>query len=109
MKIVFQVNGGIGKSVMATAVCSAIKKQHPGSELIVITGYPEVFTGNRKVNTILSLNELAYFYRNHVEDRSDTKFFMHDPYLETDFIQRRGHLIKVWCEMNGITYNGELP
>ena len=109
MKIILQVNGGIGKSVAATAVCCAIKKQYPDSELIVITGYPEVFMGNRKVSMTLGHNELNYFYKNHLEDRPDTLLFMHDPYLETDFIQRRGHLIEVWCRMFGIPYNGELP
>jgi hypothetical protein len=39
-----QIDGGIGKSVIAaTAVCKAIKAQHPKDQLIVITGYPEVF------------------------------------------------------------------
>ncbi len=109
MKIILQINGGIGKSIMATAVCAAIKKQYPDSKLIVITGYPEVFAGNRKVDTTLAPNETSYFYRNHIENQKDTKLFLHDPYMETNFIQRQGHLIKVWCEMFGIKYNGELP
>ncbi len=33
MKIIFQINGGIGKSIAATAVCRAIKKQNPADEL----------------------------------------------------------------------------
>lgn len=109
MKIVFQVNGGIGKSIAATAVCKAIKTQYPASKLIVITGYPEVFSGNSKVDTTLSFGDLNYFYRNHLQGQDDTLLFMQDPYIETDFIHRRGHLIKVWCEMNGIKYNGEQP
>ncbi len=109
MKIVFQINGGIGKSVMATAVCKAIKTQHPDSKIIVITGYPEVFEGNRRIFKVIKHNELSYFYKDHIDEQPDTQFFMQEPYLHTDFIQRRGHLIKVWCEMNGIKYNGELP
>jgi hypothetical protein len=46
MKIIFQVDGGIGKSVAATAVCKAIKAQYPNDELIVVTGYPQVFICN---------------------------------------------------------------
>ncbi len=109
MKIVLQTSGGIGKSIMATAVCKAIKAQHPDSKIIVITGYPEVFEGNRKVYKIYLQNEMAYFWREHIEGQEDTRFFMQEPYLATDFIHGRGHLIKVWCEMNGIAYNGELP
>ena len=32
MKIIFQIDGGIGKSIAATAVCKAIKKQYPKSK-----------------------------------------------------------------------------
>jgi hypothetical protein len=75
----------------------------------VITGYPEVFEGNRKVYKNITHNELSYFYREHVEGQPDTLFCLQEPYIANDFIHRNGHLIKVWCEMNGIAYNGELP
>ncbi len=109
MKIVLKIDGGIGKSVAATAVCKAIKAQYPDSKLIVITGYPDVFAGNKNVYEVKAHNELNYFYRDHIAGQEDTRFFFHEPYVETDFIHRRGHLNKVWCEMNGIQYNGELP
>ncbi len=109
MKIIFKIDGGIGKSVAATAVVAAIKKQYPDSKLIVITGYPEVFEGNRKVYQINRHNELNYFYRDHIEGQPDTLFFMQEPYIHTNFIHRNGHLNKVWSEMNGITWNNEMP
>jgi hypothetical protein len=46
MKIIFQIDGGIGKSIAGTAVCKAIKAQYPKDKLYVITGYPEVFLCN---------------------------------------------------------------
>ena len=94
---------------MATAVCKAIQTQYPGCKIIVITGYPDVFIGNPWVYKTVMEHELAYFYREHYMDQPDTQFFMLDPYLSNAFIRREGHLIKVWCEMNGIKYNGELP
>lgn len=33
----------------------------------------------------------------------------HDPYLETSFIKQDTHLLKTWCEMFGVAYNGEMP
>jgi len=108
MKIVLQVSGGIGKSIVATAVCAAIKKQHKDAELIVISGYPDVFAPNPNVDMSLTFGNLNYFYPQHIEGR-DTKLFLQDPYHEEDFIYQRGHLIEVWCKMNGIAYNGELP
>jgi hypothetical protein len=109
MKIVLKIDGGIGKSVAATAVCKAIKTQYPDSKLIVITGYPEVFDGNRRIYETVMHDNLNYFYRNNILGQTDTKFFFQEPYLATEFIHREGHLIKVWCEINGIQYNGELP
>ncbi|MES2702722.1 MAG: hypothetical protein V4649_08795 [Bacteroidota bacterium] len=108
MKIIFQVDGGIGKSIAATAVCAAIKKQYPADQLLVITGYPEVFLCNPNVDKVFNFNNLNYFYQDHIEGQQ-VKTFLHNPYLETDFIMEKGHLIKLWCEMFGIKYNGELP
>ena len=108
MKIIFQIDGGIGKSVAATAMCRAIKTQYPNDKLIVITGYPEVFLCNPNVDKVFNFNNLNYFYEDHIEGQ-DVKMLLHNPYLETDFITNGGHLIKVWCEMFGIKYNGEQP
>jgi FkbM family methyltransferase len=108
MKIIFQVDGGIGKSIIATAVCKAIKTRYPNDKLIVITGYPEVFLCNPNVDKVFSFNNLSYFYEDHIEGQ-EVKTFLHNPYLQTEFITLQGHLIKVWCEMFGIPYNGEMP
>ena len=110
MNIIFQIDGGIGKSIMATAVCEAIKKQYPSSKLIVITGYPEVFLCNPFVDVKLGFGERSYFYEKYVEGKDqENKYFLLNPYLTTDFVNRKGHLIKVWCEMFGIHYNDEQP
>ena len=106
--VIFQIDGGIGKSIMATAVCEAIKKQYPKAQLIVITGYPEVFMCNPHVDKCLSHNNLSYFYQDYIEGKK-VLAFLHNPYFETAFIERKKHLIELWCEMFGIEYNGEEP
>jgi len=106
--VIFQIDGGIGKSIMATAVCEAIKKQYPKAQLIVITGYPEVFMCNPNVDKCLSHNDLSYFYQDYIEGKK-VLAFLHNPYFETAFIERKKHLIELWCEMFGIEYNGEEP
>lgn len=108
MNIVFQINGGIGKCVMATAVCEAIKKQYPESKLIVISGYPDVFLNNPNVSRTYNFGGMSYFYEEFIEDK-EFKIFAHDPYLQTEHIQQNEHLIKTWCDMFDIPYNGELP
>jgi len=108
MKIIFQIDGGIGKSIAATAVCKAIKAQYPKYQLLVITGYPEVFLCNPHVDKVFNFNNLNYFYQDYIEGHQ-VKIMSHNPYVETDFIMERGHLIKVWCKMFGIKYSGEQP
>lgn len=107
-KIIFQIDGGIGKSIAATAVCKAIKRQYPEHQLLVITGYPDVFLCNPNVDKVFNFNNLNYFYKDHIEAQ-EVKAFLHNPYFETDFINLKGHLIQVWCEMFGVEYNGEIP
>jgi hypothetical protein len=107
MKIIFQIDGGIGKSIAATAVCKAIKAQYPNDELIVITGYPDVFLCNPGMK-VYGFHELRYFYEQYIFG-NDYRILAHNPYLETAFIKGDMHLLKVWCEMFGIKYNGEIP
>jgi|LakMenEpi03Aug12_release.lakeMendotaPanAssembly.Ray.scaffolds.fasta_scaffold111499_3 hypothetical protein len=108
MNIILSIEGGIGKSIMATAVCEAIKKQYPKDDLIVLTAYTEVFLCNPNVYKCLNINNLQYFYRDFIEGK-DVKLFLHNPYSETKFITREEHLLETWCEMFGINYNGEMP
>jgi len=108
MNIIFQINGGIGKSVIATAVCRAIKKQYPECKLIVITGYPDVFSNSPIVDMSFNHGQETYFYTKYVENQ-DVKFFVNEPYHVTEHILNKEHLIETWCKMYGITYNGEMP
>lgn len=108
MNIIFQINGGIGKCVMATAVCEAIKKKYPDSKLIVVSGYADVFLNNPHVYRAYQYGSISYFYSEHI-DGHDYKVFAHDPYLQTEHIEQKEHLIKTWCDMFDIPYNGEQP
>jgi hypothetical protein len=108
MNIIFQINGGIGKCVMATAVCEAIKKQYPESKLIVVSGYADVFLNNPNVYRAFNYGGFSYFYNEYIENQ-DFKIFAHDPYVQTEHIMQNEHLINTWCEMFGIVYSGEQP
>jgi hypothetical protein len=108
MNIILQIQGGIGKCVMATAVCEAIKKQYPQDQLIVISGYPDVFLNNPNVDRAFGYGRFSYFYNEFIEGK-DIKIMSQDPYLETGYVKQDEHLIKTWCEMNGVSYNGEKP
>lgn len=106
--IIFQIQGGIGKCIVATAVCSAIKKKYPDDDLIVVSGYPEVFINNPNVKKTFAFSNLIYFYQDYIE-RKDIKLFLHDPYLTTDYVNETKNIIQIWCELYDLEYKGEMP
>jgi len=108
MNIIFSINGGIGKCVMATAVCSAIKTKYPKANLIVVSGYPEVFVNNPNVSRTYTHGNLSYFYDTYIRGNK-VEVFANDPYLTTGHINQNEHLIQTWCEMFGVPYNYEKP
>lgn len=108
MNIIFEIKGGIGKCVAATAVCAAIKRQYPLSDLIVISGYPEVFFNNPNVSKNFRFGETPYFYKEFIENK-EVMICKQEPYDHTDFIKRTKHLIEIWCEIIGVDYGGEQP
>lgn len=110
MNIIFSVNGGLGKSVMATAICKSIKFKYPESNLVVLTGYPDVFLNNPYVDRCLKFNEIRYFYKDYIEGK-DFLYLGQEPYQTTEYIQNEKHLIDIWCKLYDLPflqYNGEI-
>jgi hypothetical protein len=106
--IVFQIDGGIGKVIASTAVAKAIKKKYPNDNLIIISGYPEVYLNNPNVYKSFQFGNISYFYTDYLENK-EALLFLHNPYLEVDYVQEKKHLIQVWCEMFDLPYNNEMP
>ena len=108
MNIIFSIEGGIGKSVIATAVLKAMRKKYDKDYIIVVTSYPDVFINNPNANKTITHNQLNGIYSNYIMNK-DCKVFMTDPYTSSDFITEKQHIIKTWCELYDIPYNGETP
>lgn len=106
--VICQIDGGIGKSIMFTAVLKAIKKQYKKANIIVVTGYPDVFIANPNVNKVLRFDQLSGMYEQNIMNK-ECKVFVSDPYHTSDFITESKHLIRIWCEMFGLQYDGEMP
>jgi hypothetical protein len=102
MNIIFQINGGIGKVIAASAVCDSIKTKYPDDKLIVVSGYPDVFLGNKNVDRAYAFGQQAYFYKEYIENQ-EIKLFAHDPYMEAKHIKQEEHLIKTWCDLYGLS------
>lgn len=106
--IILQIDGGIGKCIASTAVIKAIKKKYPSDNIYVISGYADVFLNNPNVTKSFQYGSLNYFYTDYIENK-DALMMVHNPYLEIDYVQEKKHLIQIWCEMNDLKYDGEMP
>lgn len=94
--VIFNVSGGIGKNIMATAVVSSIKKRYPEHNLIVVCPYPEVFINNPEIYRVFKSGITPYFMEDYIHD--DTIILMADPYQHDSFVHKKKHLIEVWCD-----------
>lgn len=106
--IIFQVNGGVGKSIMATAVCRAIKKAYPDYNLIVLSGYPEVFIGNPNIFRFYRSGMAPYLYEDFVKG-DETIFMCDEPYLAKGYLSKKKHLTEAWCDILQIKFDGPKP
>jgi hypothetical protein len=87
MKILVNIEGGIGKNVAATGAVKVAKDA--GHEVDVLTAWPQVWIGNPNVNKVLDFGGLRYFTD---ELKGYDKLIFHDPYREQDFIQNKADL-----------------
>ena len=108
MNIFFQIDGGLGKSIMATAMVKVIRKRYKNSHIIVVTAYPDVFLNNPHINECFRIEEMGGAYLKYVKDQ-DCKIFTEDPYRNTSFLTDKEHLLKTWCKIYGLNYNNEQP
>jgi len=106
--LVFHIEGGIGKNIMATAVVKAMKKQHPDREIVVVSPHSGLWMNNPNVYRIYVMGQTPYFYEDFIKDK-DTLVMKSDPYLHQDYISKKMHCIEAWCEQSNIKYNGEKP
>jgi len=106
--IVFHIDGGAGKNVLATAVCRSINAAYPEHKLVVVTAYPEVFLHNPCVYRVYKFGNLPYFYDDYVKNK-DSKILRLEPYHTEDFLYRRKHLSEIWCDLFEIKTTGPQP
>ncbi len=108
MNIIFQIDGGLGKHIMATAMVKVLRKRYKNSHIVVSAAYPDVFLNNPHINECFNTNQMNGAYLKYVKDK-DCKIFVADPYHHTSFITEKEHLYKTWCKIYGLHYNNEQP
>lgn len=110
MTVIFHIEGGLGKHIMATALLKVIKKHHPKDKVHVVCAYPDVFKHNPLAEKVYQNGNHGSFYQTHIKDREkNTKIYYSDPYTHSDFILEQDHLFNIWAKQWGLKYEGERP
>ena len=105
---VFQVAGGLGKNIAATAVAQVIKRSYPDRELVCVVSWPELWANLPFVYRVFPLGNTSYFHDEYIDDR-DTLIFAQEPYFTTSHINKTHKLVESWCMMYGLEYQDEQP
>ena len=110
MTVIFHIEGGLGKHIMATALLKVIKKHHPKDTIHVVCAYPDVFKHNPAVDHVHQNGQHGAFYKQYIRGKeSKTKIYFADPYTQSDFILEQDHLLNIWANQWGLQYEGETP
>lgn len=105
--ILFEISGGHGKGILATAVVEAIKKKYEEYKIIVVCAWDAPWIHNPHIYRVYSFGQQTYFYDQYMND--ETIVMRLDPYLTNDHAHQKTHLIETWCKLYNIPYNGEQP
>lgn len=99
--VIFHIDGGCGKNIVATSVIKSIKATHPERKLIVVTAYPEVFIHNPNIHRVYKFGNIPYFYDDYI-DKKDSIVLRMEPYHSGDLLYKRKSLAEIWCDVFNI-------
>lgn len=100
--IIFHIDGGIGKNILATSVVASIKKYYGEDwNIIIVTAWEQIWFFNPHIHRCYNANKLEHFYETHIKD-CELKIFKQEPYSTEDYILKNLHLIDIWCNLCGV-------
>ena len=105
--IIFNPEGGLGKIIASTAMIKHIKKNYPEHKIIVLSPWAEVYLNNPDVYRVYKNYNTPYFYRDYIEGR-ESVVLKGEPYFQTGHIYQKQHLIKSWCDLFNLEFDGDV-
>lgn len=98
--IIFTVQGGHGKCIMATSVVKSLKKKYPDSNIIVVSAWEYPFYYNKDVHRCYTFGQTPYFYENYIKGKEDRILICNaEPYSSNEYLlqdHHKMHLVNIW-------------
>jgi ADP-heptose:LPS heptosyltransferase len=104
--ILFTIQGGFGKNIAATAVVRAIKKTYPDYKILILSFWKEAWFNNPHIEKVLNPEHDIDIYNQYIKG-DNTKIMRLDPYNADDFFHKRKHLVEIWCDLCGVSCDGD--
>jgi len=105
--VIFNPEGGLGKIIASTAVLKFIQEKYPDYKIIVLTPWAEIFLNNPRVHRVYKSGNTPYFYKDYLEGR-ESIVLKGEPYFNTGHLYNKQHLIKSWCELHDLPFDGNV-
>jgi hypothetical protein len=99
--VIYHIEGGVGKNIVATAVLKSIRAHFSNKKIIVITSYPEVFVNNPNVYRVYKFGVIPYFYEDFIKDKNSI-ILRSEPYFSSDLLYSKKSLTEIWCDVFNI-------
>jgi len=99
--VIFHIDGGCGKNIVATSVVKSIKSAYPEHKIIVISAWPEVFVHNPNIFRVYKFGNVPYFYDDYINNK-DSIILRMEPYHSGDLLYKRKSLSEIWCDVFNI-------
>jgi hypothetical protein len=96
--VIFHVDGGCGKNIVATSVVKSIKAKYPEHKLIVVCAWPEVFVHNPNIYRVYKFGNIPYFYDDYINGK-DSIILRMEPYHSGDLLYKKKSLAEIWCDV----------
>jgi hypothetical protein len=108
--VVFIVDGGIGKNIMATVPIRGIRQKYPDKKIVVVCGYPDVFKFNPNIYRVHPFGNTPDFYDNYILG-GKAIVLKAEPYLDNRYIYRTDakHCSELWCNALGVPFDNTKP
>ena len=98
-KCLINVEGGLGKNVMLTAILQEFKDEYHYDEIYVISPYNDVFKACSAVTDAFPPGQGTLYQELVLDDECD--IYWKEPYSNQRFIKKQCHLLDAWAEELG--------
>jgi ADP-heptose:LPS heptosyltransferase len=87
-RVLFNINGGIGRVIAATGAIKRLKEREPDTEINILTGFPDIFANNPFINRIYPFSA-PYLFEDVV---MKNEYFEPEPYTRYEFYAEKESL-----------------